>query len=203
MKILKIPSMQGWSNSFLLYGDGEGVLIDCASTSVFDVCKQRGIDVKAVLLTHGHFDHVGGCKVFCDAGIPVCCGEKEKDLIFSKEYLGIFGGVYVPEFKISRTFKDGEKFTLCGVDFEVMLTAGHTAGSVCYFTDRAIFTGDTLFARSVGRCDLPTGSEAALKNSLNKLRSIDRNYILYCGHGDDTTLDREKKFNPYLGDNNA
>ncbi|MDE6585481.1 MAG: MBL fold metallo-hydrolase [Clostridia bacterium] len=198
MKILKIPSRQGWCNSFLLYDNGKGVLIDCASASVFNVCKEAGVEVCAVLLTHGHFDHVGGCKAFYDAGVPIYCGEKEKDLIFSKEYLGIFGGVYVPEFKIARTLKDGEKFEICGVEFEVMLMPGHTAGSICYKTDRAIFTGDTLFAGSIGRCDLPTGNAQELKNSLKKLNKIDRNYILYCGHGEDTTLDREKKFNPYL-----
>lgn len=198
MKILKIPSRQGWSNSFLLYENGKGVLIDCASDDVYDTCKKAGVEVCAVLLTHGHFDHVGGCKVFYDAGVPVCCEEREKELIFSKAYLGIFGGVYVPEFKISRTFKDGEKFELCGEKFEVMLTAGHTAGSVCYKTDRAIFTGDTLFSGRVGRCDLPTGSENELKASLKKLKELGGNYILYCGHGADSTLEREIKFNPYL-----
>lgn len=199
MQVYKISPLDGASNSYILTVDNKtAVVIDPSSQNVLDVLKKHGLVCKFVLLTHGHFDHVGACGELFAQGAHICCGEREKDLIFSKEYLGIFGGITVPHFEIARTFKDGELVNLCGIDLKILETAGHTAGSCCYLTENAIFSGDTLFRGSVGRWDLPTGNLSQLVNSTKKLASLDGDYKIYCGHGEDSTLSRERTFNPYL-----
>ncbi len=198
MKVLKILSDIGFSNSYLISNGCNGFLIDCAEQSVYDICKNLNIKIEAVLLTHGHFDHVGGCKKFYDNGVEIICGEKEKNHIFSSQYLGIFGGVTVPHFKIAKTVSDGDTLHLSGLRVKVLETSGHSEGSVCYLIDNFLFSGDTLFCGNIGRCDLPTGNYSKLLNSLSKLGSLDGNFKIYCGHGEDTTLDCERKFNGYM-----
>lgn len=199
MKVIKLPSIEGLCNSYLVTQDGkEGILIDCASPDILQRTENLGVDVKTVLLTHGHFDHVGGCRAFAEAYAGIYCSEEEKPLIFSKEYLGIFGGVHVSRFEIDRELKDGDEFELCGLNIKTILTPGHTAGSVCYVIDDCLFTGDTLFCGSVGRWDLPTGNYKELSKSLERLKSLQGDYKIYSGHGEDTALSRERLTNPYL-----
>lgn len=199
MRVFKVLPQNGASNSYVITADGEeAVVVDPSDESIADILDKNGLVCKYVLLTHGHFDHVGGCGVLHNRGAVICCGEKEKDLIFSKAYLGIFGGVSVPRFEIGRTFSADEEFELCGIKFKALLTAGHTAGSMCYIADGVIFSGDTLFAGSIGRTDLPMGDYREIMNSLNKLSNLNGDYTVLCGHGEDTTLNRERRFNAYL-----
>jgi glyoxylase-like metal-dependent hydrolase (beta-lactamase superfamily II) len=106
--------------------------------------------------------------------------------------------VYIPEFTIFKTVKDGEKLNLCGMSFTVIATPGHTAGGVCYQVEGNLFTGDTLFCESVGRCDLPTGNARQLTESVKKLYALKGDYKVYCGHEEDTTLNHERECNPYV-----
>lgn len=199
MQVFKIIPCEFGCNSYIVTEDGKSaVVIDCAEPGVYDECINRGLTPVAVLLTHGHFDHVGGCGKFYKNGVPVYCGEDEKDLIFSEQNMGIFGGVYIPEFEIYKTFKDGEEIELGGIKFKVISTPGHTAGGVCYIAGKNLFSGDTLFKCSVGRCDLPTGNAKQLIESVKKLFALDGDYKIYCGHEQDTTLDFERKHNPYI-----
>lgn len=199
MEVIKIPPQGFAANTYILTKDGKNaVVIDPASPAVLSELAARKLVCRFALLTHGHFDHVqGACALFAN-GAAICCGESEKPLIFSKEYLGLFGGVTVPRFEISRTFADGEEFELLGIKFKAFYTPGHTAGSVSYVAEDCIFSGDTLFFESVGRCDLPTGNAAELQKSLQKLLSLEGDYKVYTGHFNDTTLDHERKFNPYV-----
>lgn len=184
-------------NAYILTEDGRcAVLIDC-SEQAYATVKKLNLKAEAVLLTHGHFDHLGGCDLFCGDGVPVYCGEDEKQYIFSDENRGIFGGVRIPEFSVYKTLSDGESITLAGMKFTVLSTAGHTAGSVCYICGNALFSGDTLFRSGVGRCDLAGGNYKTLLTSLKKIFSLGKNYEIYCGHGEKTTLEREKLHNPY------
>ena len=185
-------------NSYILTEDNKtAVVIDCADENVFYKCEKLGLKPVAVLLTHGHFDHVGGCGKFYAENVPIYCGEGEEKFIFSRENRSVFGGVYIPDFEIYRTLSDGEKIMLGGIDFEVISTPGHTAGSVCYIAKKCLFSGDTLFCGSVGRCDLPGGNFSVLRNSLKKLLSLEEDYEVCCGHGEGTTLEYERKYNPY------
>ena len=199
MKVIKVNPHGFASNSYILTADGKrAVVIDCAQTQVYAACERENLVPEYVLLTHGHFDHVGGCGKFFKEGAKICCGETEAPLIFSEENRGLFGGVYIPEFEIFRTFSDGEEIELCGIKIKVIKTPGHTAGGVCYLAEDCLFTGDTLFKLGVGRCDLHTGDGAQLTKSVKKLFALDGDYKVYCGHDDDTTLDFERKNNPYV-----
>ncbi|MDE7167649.1 MAG: MBL fold metallo-hydrolase [Clostridia bacterium] len=199
MQVIKVLPLEYLSNSYVLTADKKtAVVIDPSGHNVIEVLEKNGLVCKFVLLTHGHFDHVGACGELFAKGAHICCNEREKDLIFSKEYLSIFGGVTVPQFEIARTFKDGEEVSLCGIGFKILETSGHTAGSCCYLTENALFTGDTLFRGSIGRWDLPTGNFSQLINSIKKLAALDGDYKIYCGHGEDSTLSRERSYNPYL-----
>ena len=199
MQVFKVLPLDFASNSYILTADNKtAVVIDASGHNVVEALDKNRLVCKCVLLTHGHFDHVGACGELFAKGARICCSEREKDLIFSKEYLSVFGGVNVPQFEISRTFKDGEEVSLCGMNFKIIETAGHTVGSCCYITENYAFTGDTLFRGSVGRWDLPTGNFGQLLSSIKKLAMLDGDYKIYCGHGEDSTLSRERSLNPYL-----
>ena len=198
-KVIKDYPRSFASNSYILTADGKtAIVIDPSEKGIFALCQDNGLECKCALLTHGHFDHIGGCGELNKNGVPIYCGENEKELIFSKEYLSIFGGVKVPDFEIAGTFKDGDEVELCGIKFKVLETPGHTAGSVTYLAGDCLFTGDTLFKGSAGRTDLPTGDFTKILESLKKLSALAGDYKVYCGHEDDTTLENERENNPYL-----
>ncbi len=199
MRVFTIFPLGFASNSYAVTADGRDcILIDCAQPRVLDECARLNLSPKAVLLTHGHYDHIGGCGALYGAGVPVYCGEDEVDLIFSDGNRAIFHDIQIPHFEIFKTLKDGEKLSLCGLEISVLATPGHTAGGVCYITGDKIFSGDTLFFGSVGRTDLATGDAFALVKSVKKLYALDGDYEVYPGHGEKTYLSRERKFNPYV-----
>lgn len=149
-----------------------------------------GLTAEGVLLTHGHFDHVGGVSELAQAaGCPVYLGSPELSL--PRELTG--GDLYYTDL-----YENGEKLTLGGVDFTVLSTPGHSRGSVCLLTKEAVFSGDTLFEGSCGRTDFPGGSMAEILASLKMLAKIPGDLPVYPGHGSATTLETERRSNPYL-----
>ena len=198
-KVIKISRDGVSGNTYIVTADNRtGVVIDPSEPGTWDEVMRRGIVCPYVLLTHGHFDHVGGCREFNENGANIICSEREKGFIFSPENLGIFGGVDIPLFMVSRTLRDGEQFNLCGINFTAIATPGHTAGSMCYLSYDNLFTGDTLFKESVGRTDLPTGSQRDLYYSLKKLSALEGDYKIYAGHGANSTLSHEREYNPFI-----
>lgn len=199
MKIFKIYPQGFASNCYLLTEDGKNaVAIDPAQPRILSEAEKRGLAVKYVLLTHGHFDHIGGCAALSRAGAKVGCLDIEKPLALGAGNMGAAFGCPVPPFLADFTFQDGETLDLCGMRFHVLATPGHTAGSCCFVAGDTLFTGDTLFAGDVGRTDLPTGSGAALERSLQKLAALEGDYAVCAGHGEDSTLASERKYNEYL-----
>ncbi|MDE6598438.1 MAG: MBL fold metallo-hydrolase [Clostridia bacterium] len=198
MKVYKIPPQGFASNSYILTADGKNaVIIDCAQPRVFSICREKGLTPRAVLLTHGHFDHVCGCAKFYEEGVKIYCGENEKDFIFCDDNKSLFG-VNIPYFDIYKTLSDGEEVEIAGIKIKTVFTPGHTAGGVCYIVEGCLFSGDTLFCESVGRTDLPTGNASEIIKSVKKLFALKGNYKVYCGHDSDTTLEHERNFNPYV-----
>lgn len=202
MKVHKIYPLGFASNSYIVTADGTTcVLVDCAQPRVLEECAKLQLTPKYVLLTHCHYDHIGGCGALYKAGAQIICGENERDAVFSEDNRAIFHGITIPHFEISATVGDGQELTLCGLNIRAIATPGHTRGGVCYLVGDCLFSGDTLFHESVGRTDFPTGSSSELVRSIKKLYSLGGGLRVLCGHGEDTTIEHEMLFNPYVNAN--
>lgn len=204
MQIIKIYPRGFASNCYVVTEDGkEGIVIDPAQKRVESELIKRGIAPKYVLLTHCHFDHVEGAGALQNAGAKVLCSAKEKDLVGTSADLFDAFGAPRAVYRIDDTFSDMETKTLCGIKVTAIFTPGHTAGSCCYLIEDKdgkpyLFTGDTLFAGSIGRTDFPTGSGAQMSQSLARLKALKGDMPVYAGHEEDTTLETERKTNPFM-----
>lgn len=157
---------------------------------ILDEVNALGLTVEAILLTHGHFDHVGGVK---DIAAETGC-----DVYLCADELTLPPQITAGQLYYTKTYGEGDTLHLAGLTICVIRTPGHTPGSVCLLIDDAMFSGDTLFAGSCGRTDLPGGSGAAMRASLHRLAGLSADYRVYPGHDMDTTLAEEKRYNPYL-----
>ena len=166
--------------------------------TILDTVSGLGLTVDAVLLTHGHFDHVGAVEeIVTKTGCKLWCSESDWSQ-FPNPVTAYFYPIANCDFCEVSFCEDGEIIHAGGLTFRVMATPGHTHGSVCYLCEKAMFSGDTLFAGSCGRTDLPGGSGKFLRLSLERLAELEENYWVYPGHGESTTLAEEKRYNPYM-----
>lgn len=199
MQVFKIYPQGFAANSYFLTQDEKtAVVIDPAQPRIADEAKRRGLTVTHVLLTHGHFDHIGGCAVLQAEGAKVGCLAKEAPLALGKNNMADYFGGHVPPFSVDFTFGDGDILSLDGMQFLVIATPGHTAGGACFCIGDHLFTGDTLFAGDIGRSDLPTGSGAQLTESVRKLYALQGDFTVCPGHGEDTTLEYERHNNGWV-----
>lgn len=193
MKIYTLVLGQLQTNCYLIADeDGAAVVIDPAAAPelILQTAREKGLNIRAVLLTHGHFDHVGGVKGVAEAmRCPVWMHENELTL---PEYL-TDGKLYYTD-----GYDEGDTVTVGKLTFSVLHTPGHTPGSVCLRCGTALFSGDTLFAGSCGRTDFSGGSGAEMCRSLRRLAEIPDDLTVYPGHGEETTLTREREENPYF-----
>lgn len=205
MKIKKLWGLSSYAaNCYAVISDmNNAALIDapCNADRILNELASSGASLKMILLTHGHYDHIMAVPELVkktNAGVYININDADK-LRSSRMSVADYFGIkeFVP-FYGEKTVKDGDKLTLDEITFEVIHTPGHTSGCVCYKTNDIIFTGDTLFQMSVGRCDMPDGDWDAMQDSLKKLSEISGNYKIYPGHGETTELDFERKYNPYL-----
>lgn len=165
--------------------------------------KNSELTVKAVLLTHGHFDHIMGLDRFLEEfPAPVYACAAEKELLESAQLnssSGMLGQPYT--FHGAQYVKDGDLLDMAGMKIQVIQTPGHTIGGCCYYIadEQTLFSGDTLFRASIGRTDLPTGSMGALVRSVKeKILVLPDETRVYPGHMEETTVGYEKKYNPFL-----
>ena len=160
--------------------------------------EKLGLQVDAVLLTHGHFDHVGGVEAIVKAtGCALWMREADYTQFKTPEN-DFFYPIHDCDFTEVQLCEEGEQIHAGGLTFTVMETPGHTWGSVCYLCENALFSGDTLFAGSCGRTDLPGGDGQTIVLSLERLAELEGDYTVYPGHGGATTLARERAHNPYM-----
>ena len=157
---------------------------------VLDYLQEKGLRLEAILLTHGHFDHVGGVRTLA--------AETDCDVYLCPEDLGMPSMMTAGPLYYTHTYTEGTQLQLAGLTIRVLHTPGHTPGSVCLLIGNALISGDTLFAGSCGRTDLPGGNWSAILSSLGRLARLEADLTVYPGHGESTTLAWEKKYNPYM-----
>lgn len=157
--------------------------------------EQLGVNIKAVLLTHAHFDHSGNVKALQDDGAKIYASVLDAPKLLNDLNLGKNFGRKIAPCVVDGTFSDGDVLEFDDIKIEVIKTPGHTDGSVTFKVENKLFTGDTLFFDTIGRTDFPTGSIYEMIKSVNKLFNLEGDYEVYPGHNEFTTLSRERKYN--------
>jgi glyoxylase-like metal-dependent hydrolase (beta-lactamase superfamily II) len=180
------------TNCYIVQNGDRCFLIDPGyeAARILAFLEEKGLTAEAILLTHGHFDHVGAvrelaaeldCKVYIHEG----------DLALPPQFTA--GPLYYTDL-----YKGGITIEAAGLDVFIRHTPGHTPGSVCLLVENVLFSGDTLFAGSCGRTDLPGGDWNAIHESLRRLMRMPGELTVYPGHGQATTLEHERQYNPYV-----
>ncbi len=202
MKVIseKFGSMDNNCSLIIDEKTNQSALVDCNEFSQKMIDMIGDTDLKYILLTHGHFDHIIGVKSVKEKyGAQVVISKEDEPMLnLSKLSLAVFCNAPQNNVDADIIVKDGDEITLGEIKIKVMATPGHTSGSVCYIAENCIFSGDTLFYCSCGRTDFPSGSHEQMMSSLQKLKALDGDYKVYTGHNNLTTLDFERKNNPYM-----
>ena len=194
IKTILLPAVS--TNCYVVADEKAGVcaIIDPGDPDprILNTVAEEGWQVKCILLTHAHYDHTMGIPELRRQlpGVPVYVhpGDAEMPKPFFR----------IEEMGELTFYEDGSHVSVGDVDFEVLHTPGHTAGSVTLKVGDALFVGDTLFAGSCGRTDLPGGDPMEMLASLRRLGRLEGDYTVYPGHMDSTTLAREKQYNPFI-----
>ena len=192
------------TNCYLLEDEATGkiAVIDPGDESeeLYQAIDSRGGKLDYLLLTHGHYDHIIGAAALCRRYHPIVCACKdEMQLLQSGMYnRSSVHNIRVNSFNVDRLLSDGDVIELGESKILFVHTPGHTAGSGCYIVDNMIFSGDTIFCESVGRTDLPTGNTADIMRSVRRIRDMEGDYYIFPGHMMPSTLEHERKYNPYM-----
>lgn len=197
------------NNNYLLIDEKskEAALVDCSSVDnrIWEELKNNNATLKYILLTHGHFDHIAGIRP--DMGITT--NNSRPQIVMNKKDLGWLNNAnkYLPMFgmpeitipTIDIFIEEGDVLKLGETEIKVIETAGHTQGGVCYLVDNNLFSGDTIFRESVGRCDLEGGDfDQIVENIENKIFTLPEDVIIYPGHGKITSVGWEKLHNRFM-----
>lgn len=187
------------TNTYILEIDNKIIVVDPACKVDKLLPYLNGKKLLAVLLTHGHFDHIKTCddlyKMF---KVPIYIHEADIEMTKNKGWGRVFGLQAVPTISVPLVKLKETKYKIGPFNFEVLFTPGHSKGSVCYLFDDCIFTGDTLFKLACGRSDLEGGDISELKSSLRMLKTLNPSLIVYPGHDEITNLEYEIENNSYL-----
>lgn len=199
LKIFREPPID--NNNYLIIDEEskEAVLIDCSARDplIKEELDNFGAKLKYILLTHGHFDHIAGIRP-CEAKIVM----HEKDLGVlnqANKYLLMFGMDEITIPQVDCYVKEGDILKIGNTEIKVLHTPGHTQGGICYLIENKLFSGDTIFRESVGRCDLEGGDFNQLVESIeNKIFALPDDVEIYPGHGRSTTVSWERLHNQFL-----
>jgi len=200
------------TNVYLVFYNGNCLIIDPSDEvdRIISCIEERGAKPLAILITHGHFDHIMAAPELSKKyGIKIYAGEADKQLLEdSKLNMGqrFLGEDFT--MKADIYLKGGDALEFEGFKLKVIYTPGHTVGSVSFYSDdleeneafkKVIFTGDSLFAGSIGRVDFPTGNEDAMRRTLEEVfKKMAPDTVVFPGHGAATTIERELAHNPYI-----
>jgi len=197
-------------NTYIVYDQsGEAVIIDpgCYSQSEVDEVKRyvdsKNLKVKCLIVTHGHIDHVLGIQALKDIyKVDSFAHAEDLPLIATTPSQALMFGLMIDKApQIDKTVKEGDKITFGTSAIEIIHTPGHSKGGICLFLreQKILFAGDTLFRGSIGRTDLVGGSyETLIESIIHKILPLGDDIVVYPGHGDSTTIEHERKNNPYL-----
>ena len=193
------------ANCYVIYEEGAkgAILIDPGADGeyILNHAVGKGLKIEAVFLTHGHFDHVLALPYIKEKTLaPVMIHENDAVYLTDPRMSMIPPEILARIAKPDRILKNGDSAVFAGLTIKVLHTPGHTPGSCCYIIGGHMFTGDTLFAGGIGRTDLPGSNDQEMRRSLSLLNSLDKDYIIMPGHGQSSTLFREKGFLDVLGD---
>lgn len=205
LKIGKMTMGMCQTNCYFLYREGEtGVIfVDPAEQGkyLYDKLTEHGFHIEAILLTHGHFDHIMGCKELRDLSGAKVYAMAEEKVLLQDPYVNIssqWSRKYTMEADVY--LQDGQELCFGDKKCKVIATPGHTIGSCCFYfeEDKILVSGDTLFFESVGRTDFPTGSMSKLQRSIReRLMILPEDVRVYPGHGMATDIAHEKENNPF------
>lgn len=202
MKLYHLSSGPLRVNTYFLVNEetNNAVVIDGGENYklVKETEKKYGFKIKALLLTHAHFDHAGNAKKLQQDGAKVYISKTDSAKLLNEDNLSGDFGRRFEYLTADFTFGDNDVLEIEGITIKTMITPGHTDGSACFIVKDKLFTGDTLFLESVGRTDFKTGDRNALIQSVKRLFNLNGDYEVYPGHEEFTTLNHERKYNCFI-----
>jgi len=190
-------------NCYIVYEDGVGAVIDPGADSdkISGAVSELDIKVTHIINTHGHFDHIGANRILKEkTGADILIHGSDAELLAHAELSAArFGLTADPSPEPDRLLKDGDRISSGNIEFKVIHTPGHSPGGICLLAKNFLITGDTLFAGSIGRTDLPGGSYDQLLASVRSgIFTLDPSIEIYPGHGPASTIGNEKAYNPFF-----
>ena len=192
------------SNCYIIVSESnkEGMIIDPGAEAevILSKVKDLGLDIKSIVLTHGHIDHIGALKEVKEAtGAEVAIHTDDAQALQENSVNTPLGLSYPTPLPADRLLKDGDSMDIGDLHFLVLHTPGHSPGCICLLGEGVMFSGDTLFNYGIGRADLSGSNYSQLMNSIHtKLMVLPDNITVYPGHGPDTTIGTERRGNPFL-----
>lgn len=202
-KIMKLVVGELQENCFILFDENKDAFVvdpGGSSENIIEAIDKNSLNIKYILLTHGHFDHVGAVAALVKKyKVPVYMSKEDRAFLESpKEVRASSFGMQIEAAEVDVFVKEGDEIPFSEDTIKVIETPGHTLGSVCYLFENYLFAGDTLFNGSIGRTDFPESDHSLMVESLKKLKKLDDEIYVLSGHGPESQISYEKMANPYL-----